>query len=76
LRVDFSDQPPLEKVIRPKSGRIENVEISDSSALIVFISRMLFTREADEDNIEALTAFIEGRFSSTQIAAAARELRT
>lgn len=65
----------LEKVVRVRRGKISRAEISDISTLIAFLSRALFSKEADSDNADALEGFIRERFDAADIQAAVSEIR-
>lgn len=75
LRAERADETPLEVIVRPEKGKIKNVTITDTSSVVLLISRILFPI-ADNDNIEAMTHFIEERFNQQEVAQAAQELRS
>lgn len=75
LRAERADETPLEVIVRPEKGKIKNVTITDTSSVVLLLSRILFPI-ADNDNIEAMTHFIEERFSQQEVAQAAQELRS
>lgn len=75
LRAERADETPLEVIVRPEKGKIKNVTITDTSSVVLLINRILFPI-ADNDNIEAMTHFIEERFNQQEMAQAAQELRS
>lgn len=75
LVVKRGEEMPLEKIVRVARGKMTEVEISNISTLIAFLSRALFSVEADSDNVNGLEVFIRQRFTEADLQAAIAELR-